>query len=108
VGSPTSDYYGERNRLAVLAKNAPGPLAWRASGRYLLITASYARRDIALPLLRGRRGDIRPTQSQRRLKAFGGYLRLLPAMLATRYRIRRSPATTAISDAVLSEWMARP
>ncbi len=103
-GSAVSDYYVERNRLAVLAKNAPATLAWRAAGRFLLITASYARRDIAGPLLRGRPGQVRLGQTKRRLRSFAGYLRLLPSMLLARRRVRRDQT---VADADLLGWMSR-
>ena len=86
-GSALSSYYIERNRLLVLAKNAPGGMAARAAARYLLITGSYAGRDIVRPLLHGH--TARPAVPARRLRAFGAYLRLLPVMLASRRRERR-------------------
>ena len=45
-GSPVFAYHVERNRLLMLVKNAPARLAAQQVWRYLLVTASYARRDI--------------------------------------------------------------
>src|SRR5690606_19721752 len=79
-------FYNERNRLAVLARHAPPSDAVRAAVRSVLVTGSYARRDIAGPVLRGERPSGAIVRG--RLRAFGGYLRLLPAMIAERGRHR--------------------
>ena len=83
-GSPATERYKERNRLLVLARHFPPRVSAIASVRYLLSTASYARRDITAPLLHGHapNGEV----VVNRLRAFGGYLRLLPAMWRTRFR----------------------
>lgn len=88
VGSALFRFHVERNRLVVLAKNAPAPIAAGAAGRFLLATASYCQRDVLSPLLRGRRpaGALVTL----RIRAFVGYLRLLPYALAQRRRINRS------------------
>jgi GT2 family glycosyltransferase len=52
-GSELKDHYDERNRLLVLARHAPKGVFRRALGRHLLVTASYARRDIFSRLRRG-------------------------------------------------------
>ena len=87
-GSPIFQHYVERNRLFMLTKNAPRDLAVSAVWRYLLVTLSYARRDVVRPMLRARRP--RPTQVLRRTKSFAGYCRLLPGALLARRRIRRA------------------
>ena len=51
-------HFVERNRLVLLAKNAPRSLAVSAPLAYLRSTASYARRDVLRPLLRGRRPNL--------------------------------------------------
>jgi GT2 family glycosyltransferase len=94
-GSSIFQHYVERNRLLMLAKDAPGALALRAVWRYLLVTLSYTRRDIVRPLLRAHRPS--PEQVRRRGGSFLGFLRLLPSMLAERRRIRRR-ATVADDD----------
>jgi GT2 family glycosyltransferase len=98
--SPTFQHHNERNRLLMLAKNAPTGLAARAAGRYVLTTASYARRDLVAPLLRRERP--RPTAVRRRLGSFAGYLRLLPPTLAERRRVRRR---ATVPDADVLAWM---
>jgi hypothetical protein len=75
-GSDLHRHYTERNRLCMLVKNAPAGMAWRAVLRFPLSTASYARA-----------GDRRAVWL--RSRAYLGFLRLLPAMLRARRRIRR-------------------
>jgi GT2 family glycosyltransferase len=82
-GSKLKLHYEERNRLLVLARHAKARDAWRAIGRHLLVTASYARRDIFSPLLHARRphGSL----VWRRLRAFGAFkLRALGALRSRR------------------------
>jgi GT2 family glycosyltransferase len=81
-GSALADYYNERNRLLMLTRHSPTPMVARALARYLLVTASYARRDVASPWLRGE--HARWESAGRRLRALGGYIRLAPAMVAER------------------------
>jgi hypothetical protein len=66
----------------VLCRHAPAAMAAGAVGRYLLSTASYARRDLVSPLLSGRRP--RPESVRRRLRAFWGFVRLLPHVVGER------------------------
>jgi GT2 family glycosyltransferase len=80
--SALARYQNERNRLLVLARHGEPREARRAAVRSLLVTASYARRDIVSPVLRGERP--RPTIVGDRVRAFGGYLRLLPGMIRDR------------------------
>ncbi len=70
-GSPLFDYYNERNRLLTLTRHADRRTVARAIARYILATASYTRRDVVSPILRGQ--APRPRIPLRRLKAFGGY-----------------------------------
>ncbi len=72
----------ERNRLLVLLRHGSFGLLARALVRYVLVTGSYARRDVVAPLRSG--APVRPTQLTARLRAFGGFLRLAPAMLGSR------------------------
>jgi hypothetical protein len=92
-GTPVFQHYVERNRLLMLTKNAPAPLARRAVLLFVLVTASYARRDIVRPLLGLHCPNV--TQVRRRIGSFLGYLRLAPAMLADRRRLR---ARAALGD----------
>jgi GT2 family glycosyltransferase len=98
-GSALFTHYVERNRLLVLAKNAPWPLAAHAASRYLLATMSYAKRDIVNPALRGHRPNT--TLTRRRLRAFGGYLKLLPGFLAHRHHRQ---AWQSVPDDELMRW----
>jgi GT2 family glycosyltransferase len=68
--SSRTDVLIERNRLIVLRRHAGRRESARARWRFLLVTASYARRDIVRRLLRGRRPDA--TIVGRRLRALGG------------------------------------
>jgi GT2 family glycosyltransferase len=101
-GSEVFAYHVERNRLLMLVKNAPAGMVWRQVVRYLLVTASYARRDLVRPLLAGRRPH--PTVVRRRLTSFVGFLRLLAPMLADR-RILRD--RQLVPDDQLAGWLVR-
>ena len=68
-GSPLKQYYDERNRLLVLARHGTTSTASAAALRSLLVTASYAWRDVLAPMLRGR--APRPDVAWRRLRALG-------------------------------------
>jgi len=103
VGSRLFAHYTERNRLVTLTRNAPLALACREVGRHLLITGSYARRDIVSAVAHTRRpaGEI----VFRRLRAFAAYLGLLPSTLVDRRRLR---PRRSVGDGELLEWMVRP
>jgi GT2 family glycosyltransferase len=101
-GSPVFQHYVERNRLLMLVKNAPARLAAGAVARYVLTTASYARRDVVAPLLGLHRP--RPTAVLRRARSFVDFLRLLPAALHERRRIRRA---ATVGDDELLAWAVR-
>ena len=100
--SPVFQHYVERNRLLMLVKNAPARLAAGAVVRYVLTTASYARRDVVVPLAGLHRP--RPTVVIRRIRSFVDFLRLLPATLGERRRIRRA---ATVGDAELLAWAVR-
>jgi GT2 family glycosyltransferase len=85
-GSRLFAHFVERNRLLTLTRNAPLGLAWREAGRHLLITGSYARRDILSPLARGGRPTVETVR--RRLQSLGAYVRMAPAALADRRRLQ--------------------
>jgi hypothetical protein len=94
-GSALKHHYGERNQLLVLARHAAAPDVWRAMARFLLVTASYLRRDVLSPLLRGRRphGSV----VGQRLRAFAAFAVRAPGMLRSRRRDRRSSAGREVS-----------
>ena len=81
-GSALKQYYDERNRLLVLTRHGSARGAIAAALRSLLVTASFARRDVVTPMLTGRppRADV----TTRRLRAFGGFLRRLPSTVSDR------------------------
>jgi GT2 family glycosyltransferase len=70
-GSPQFDYYNERNRLLTLTRHADRRTVAKALAKYLLVTGSYARRDVVSPVLRGE--APRTEAPLRRLHALGGY-----------------------------------
>jgi GT2 family glycosyltransferase len=98
-GSAVFQHYVERNRLLMLLKNAPRGLALNAMWRYLLTTASYARRDVVSPMLRARRPNT--VLLSRRVRSYLGVLRLLPVVLVARRRNRRAQV---VDDAELVGW----
>ena len=73
-GSPLFDFYNERNRLLTLTRHAGRAMVVKALARYLLVTGSYAQRDIVSPALRGQAPH--PRIPLRRLRALGAYLRM--------------------------------
>jgi GT2 family glycosyltransferase len=102
-GSDLFHYFVERNRLLMLTKNAPAPLVRAAVLGYLTATASYARRDVLPPVLRGRRPPTRLVRN--RLRSFASYCKWAPAMLADRRTLARRRRTT---DAALAHrWWPR-
>ncbi|MCX7621182.1 MAG: glycosyltransferase [Acidimicrobiales bacterium] len=102
-GSEVFHFHVERNRLLMLAKNAPARMAAEQVARFVTATASYALRDVLLPLLRGRRPPLRYVRI--RARAFSSFLRLAPAMLRERRGIRQRQV---VPDEVLaSRWISR-
>lgn len=85
-GSELSDYFNERNRLLVVTRHGTPALATRTWVRHLLVSGSYAERDLERTI-RGERGDWRTLG--RRLRAFAGAGRLAPAMVSARRQDRR-------------------
>lgn len=98
-GSSLFHHYVERNRLVMLTKNAPWRLAGAATGRFVLSTASYARRDVVGPLIHGRRPATGLVRA--RVRSFGGYLRMLPDVLPDRRRLR---AAQVVPDEAITGW----
>lgn len=92
-------FHVERNRLLLLTKNAPARFAALQVLLHLRATASYAKRDIVMPLLRGHRPHL--TQVRRRSIAFGGFLRMLPRTLVARRRLR---SLVLVPDRQLEPW----
>lgn len=82
VASPQTRVLIEGNRLLVLTRHTSRGRAARAVARFVAATASYARRDVVSPLLRGRRPDFSTVSL--RLRALTRYIRKLPGFLPTR------------------------
>ena len=102
-GSRLFQHYDERNRLLTLTRNAPPALALREAVRHPLITGSYARRDILVPLVHRRPPSVETVR--RRMQAYRAYLRMLPEALAGR---RRLATRGRLTGEELSRWMGRP
>jgi GT2 family glycosyltransferase len=102
-GSPLFQHHVERNRLVMLTKNASRGLAAGAVLRFLLTTLSYARRDVVMPLLRGRRPSFGLLRA--RLRSFFAYLRMVPELLSDRRQLR---ATQTVHDEAISSWAVKP
>ena len=102
-GSRLFQHYDERNRLLTLTRNAPPALAVREAVRHPLITGSYARRDILVPLVHRRPPSVETVR--RRMRAYGAYVRMLPEALAGR---RRLATRGRLTGEELSRWMERP
>ncbi|MDQ4071191.1 MAG: glycosyltransferase [Actinomycetota bacterium] len=101
-GSPLFQHYDGRNRLLTLTRNAPAPLALREAARHLLITGSYARRDLVVPLARRRPLSVETVR--RRMRAYGAYLTMLPEALGDR---RRLAGRARVTGEELARWMVR-
>lgn len=92
-------HFVERNRLLMLAKNAPASFAASAFLRFLVNTLGIARAQIVRPVLKGSRPD--PTTVVRRLRAFVAAVQLLPYAAAERRSLRRAQV---VDDAELLAW----
>lgn len=82
----------ERNRLLVLVRHGSPSLLARALLRYVLVTLSYARRDVVAPLRGGT--PVRPAQVRSRIRALLGFVRLAPGMVASRREDARTAGRT--------------
>ncbi len=102
-GSRLHHHYTERNRMLTLTRNAPATMALVAAAHHLLVTASYARRDVLQPLARGQEPSWETVR--RRAAAFASFTGALPSALAGRQALRRR---RRVPDAELLGWAARP
>ena len=97
VGSPFFRFHTERNRLLVLAKNAPAELAWRAGlGEVRRLLGALVRHYVIRPL------TLRlPARAEvaHRWRVCRSYLRLLPGMLGDRWS-----TTPTVSRRSLMSW----
>lgn len=97
--SSLTTFLTERNRLLMLARNAPLLFTLRQAFRFLLVTASYGRRDIVHPLLQRRCPSV--SIVRRRLRSFLGFTTLLPSALSERRKLK---ARQVIPDSELEGW----
>lgn len=98
-GSPMFQHYVERNRLVMLAKNAPAWLLRDAVVGFCTATASYALRDVVRPLLRLRRPRVGLVRA--RTRSFLAFLAMAPELRADRRRLR---ARQLVPDQALVGW----
>ena len=96
-------HYSERNRLLTLTRNAPAPMAARAVGHHLLVTASYARRDVFHPLAHGQAPSWETVR--RRSAAFASFLAGWPYAMGGRRHLRRRQR---VADGDLLAWASTP
>jgi GT2 family glycosyltransferase len=99
-GSDLFRYFVERNRLLMLAKDAPERVALRAA---LIEARSMARAvsaEYLRPLARGQRP--RPNVAAQKVRSMRSFMKHLPAMAADRRRLARE---RVVSDAEIMAWM---
>lgn len=102
VGSPFFRFQTERNRLLVLAKNAPAKLAWRAGlGEVQRAITTTIRHYVLRPLTL--RLPARPEVAHR-WKVCNSYLRLLPAMLRDRWAPGRTEQRNDLMSWEVVKW----
>lgn len=81
-GSRFKRFHDARNHLVVLSTHTSSACTARAAAKYLIVTASYARRDVVARWFAGRAPDT--TVPALRLEAFAGFVRMLPTTLSRR------------------------
>lgn len=102
VGSPLFRFATERNRLLMLAKNAPATLAWRSGlGEVRRAVTATIRHYVLRPLTL--RLPVRPEVAHR-WKVCGSYLRLLPAMLRDRWTPGRTVGRNEVMKWEVVKW----
>ncbi len=102
-GSRLHHHYTERNRMLTLTRNAPAIMALGAAARHLLVTASYARRDVLQPVVRGQAPSWETVR--RRGVAFASFTGELPGAVRRRRDLRRRQR---VPDAELLGWASPP
>lgn len=100
--SATTHFYKERNYLLTLTRHAPAVLAARGVLSHVIVTGSYARRDLLGPIVRG--GRPRPEIVRRRVRAEVAFARLVPSSLVSRWKVG---ASAAARRAVVRRWAVR-
>ena len=86
--SSFKQWHDDRNRLLVLGAARHDDGHYSAAMRFLLTTASYARRDVVRPLVAHRAPHSEIVRM--RLSAFGSFVRLLPDTLRARRAVSRA------------------
>jgi GT2 family glycosyltransferase len=98
-GSELFTHFVERNRFLTLARNAPWSMFAEASYEYLRDTAVIFDRDVVRRVRH--RSRPAPGFALRRLRAYAGFLKLLPRTLETR---RRQHASAAERADIVARW----
>jgi GT2 family glycosyltransferase len=99
-GSAMFTHFVERNRFLTLARNAPWSMFTEASYVYLRDTAVIFDRDVVRRLVH--RGRPSTGFVSLRLRAYGAFVKLLPATLKTRRRQRASASQRA---GIVERWV---
>jgi GT2 family glycosyltransferase len=98
-GSDLFRYFVERNRLLMLAKDAPARLAVRAALIEARATARAAVAEYLRPMARGQRP--RPNVAPQKVRSLRSYVKHLPAMVTDRRRLQHE---RVVSDAEIMRW----
>jgi N-acetylglucosaminyl-diphospho-decaprenol L-rhamnosyltransferase len=99
-GSDLFRYYVERNRLLMLAKDAPARLALRAALIEARSTARAVTAEYLRPMARGQRP--RPNVAPQKVRSTRSFVKHLPAMVTDRHRLGRQ---RVVSDRDILGWM---
>jgi GT2 family glycosyltransferase len=99
-GSDLFRYYVERNRLLMLAKDAPARLALRAALIEFRSTARALTGEYLRPMARGQRP--RPNVAPQKVRSTRSFVKHLPAMVTDRHRLGRQ---RVVSDSDILGWM---
>jgi GT2 family glycosyltransferase len=99
-GSDLFRYFVERNRLLMLAKDAPMGMAARAALVELRSTLRAVAAEYCRPALHGRRP--RPNVAPQKVRSMRSYAKHLPGMLRDR---RRLATTRVVDDGAILAWM---
>jgi GT2 family glycosyltransferase len=102
ASSPMFRYYTQRNRMLVLAKNAPWKVAARAAAVEARITLSVLTRDVVRPMATAH--FPRFAEARQRLRSHFDALRLAPSMWRDRRELRRRETVSARQ---LMSWTVR-
>jgi len=98
-GSALFTHFVERNRFLTLARNAPWSMFAEASYEYLRDTAVIFDRDVVRRVRH--RSRPAPGFAVRRLRAYAGFLKLMPETLRTR---RQQHASAAARAGIVERW----